>query len=64
MDHLVRLNGKGRLRIARELLRQSDFSITDIAAASALGSSSNFSKLFHRRVGRTPLEYRKHHQKK
>ena len=48
-----------RLRIACELLRQTEFSITDIASGCALGSSSYFSQLFRRATGLTPLEYRK-----
>lgn len=48
-----------RLRMACELLRQTEFSVTDIAAYCALGSSSYFSHLFRRAAGMTPLEYRK-----
>lgn len=48
-----------RLRMACELLRQTEFSVTDIASCCALGSSSYFSHLFRRSTGVTPLEYRK-----
>lgn len=48
-----------RLRMACTLLSQTEFSVTDIAASCALGSSSYFSRLFRRFIGMTPLEYRK-----
>lgn len=48
-----------RLRMACELLCQTEFSVTDIASCCALGSSSYFSHLFRRSTGVTPLKYRK-----
>lgn len=48
-----------RLRMACELLTQTEESITNIAADCALGSGSYFSKLFRQATGMTPLEYRK-----
>lgn len=51
-----------RLHMAQDLLRRTEFSVTDIAAACALGSSSYFAKLFRQAAGCTPLEYRKKEQ--
>lgn len=54
-----------RLQMACRLLTQTRRSVSDIAAACALGSSSYFSRTFHESMGCTPLEYRnrnKNHQ--
>ncbi len=48
-----------RLRTARELLKNSDFSVTEIAGRCGYADSNYFSKLFHRRYGITPVRFRK-----
>lgn len=49
-----------RLRRASALLAKTNASITDIAYACGLGSSSYFGKRFREAFGCTPQEYRKH----
>ena len=50
-----------RLEHALRLLRQSELSISDIAAECGFGSVSHFIALFRRELGTTPLQYRKTH---
>jgi AraC family transcriptional regulator len=47
-----------RVERAKELLRNSDLTITEIANASGCSSHSHFSVLFHRVAGVSPREYR------
>ena len=48
-----------RLQRACHMLAETDENVTDICQACGLGSSSYFSRIFHRRLGCTPLEYRR-----
>lgn len=48
-----------RIQRAKYLLRNTDYSISQIANLVGLGSSEYFSRLFNRQVGCTPTEYRK-----
>lgn len=48
-----------RLNIAKQLLLESDFSITEIAYRCGFSDASYFSKVFRSSVGVSPLEYRK-----
>lgn len=48
-----------RLEHALRLLRQSELSVSDIAAECGFGSVSHFIALFRRELGTTPLQYRK-----
>jgi AraC family transcriptional regulator len=48
-----------RIERAKELMRNSDLSLTEIAEMIGCGSHSHFSVLFHRVVGTTPREYRR-----
>ena len=50
-----------RLQRACRMLHSTDMSVTDIAYACGLGSSSYLSKLFRQEYGCTPHEYRKRH---
>ena len=47
-----------RLRKAAELLRETDRSVSDIAAACGFATSSYFGKVFRRRMNLSPLAYR------
>jgi AraC family transcriptional regulator len=47
-----------RVERAKELLRQSDMPITEIADCIGCSSHSHFSVLFHRIMGRTPRQFR------
>ena len=49
-----------RLKMARQLLRQTEFSVTEICFRVGFESLGHFSWLFRRRVGLPPQEYRKH----
>lgn len=51
-----------RLQVACQMLTRSDSSITTISQLCGFGSSSYFGKIFARRIGCTPLEYRQHRQ--
>ncbi len=48
-----------RLSLARQLLSESDMSITEIVYNSGFSDSSNFSRLFKREMSISPIEYRK-----
>ena len=48
-----------RLERARDLLRGSDLPITLIAQELGFGSSQHFARLFRRRMGRTPSDFRR-----
>ena len=48
-----------RLRRAAELLRETDRSVSDIAAACGFATSSYFGKVFRRRMNLSPLAYRR-----
>lgn len=47
-----------RVERAKEYLRHSSMTVTDVALASGFSSSSHFSNAFRREVGSTPLGYR------
>lgn len=49
---------KYRLRIAKELLAETDFSLGEAAQTAGFCSQSYFSKMFRRFEGMTPFEYR------
>jgi AraC-like DNA-binding protein len=55
-----------RLRIdrAKELLRRTLFSVSEIGRRVGIADQSNFSKVFKKMEGLTPSEYRKRHGKK
>lgn len=48
-----------RLNAAMELLRQQEQSVTDIALACGFSDCNHFSRVFRRRFGLSPTEYRK-----
>lgn len=48
-----------KIKEAKRLLRESDMSVTDIAASLAFDTPNYFSKTFKRVAGYTPLEYRR-----
>jgi transcriptional regulator GlxA family with amidase domain len=48
-----------RLEAARRLLEDSDRSLPQVAAASGLGSVETLHRVFRRRLGTTPAEYRR-----
>ena len=48
-----------RVRKAAELLRETDRSVTDIAAACGFATPSYFGKVFRRRMNLSPLAYRR-----
>lgn len=48
-----------RLSVAKRLLSQTDMSITEIVFAIGFSDSSNFSRVFKRKTGCSPLQYRK-----
>jgi AraC-like DNA-binding protein len=50
-----------RLRRAKELLATSTKNITEIAREVGFEDSLYFSRLFHRREGISPTQFRKHH---
>lgn len=49
-----------RVEEACRILRETDMSISDIYAELGFQSIRNFNRVFHRRVGMTPREYRNH----
>ena len=48
-----------RLLQAAGLLRDTNLSISEVGSSCGFGSSSYFGKLFRKKYGVTPLEYRK-----
>jgi AraC-like DNA-binding protein len=50
-----------RLRAAMDLLRLSDLSVLDIAVATGFETLAHFYRLFRRRIGTTPRQYRQGH---
>lgn len=48
-----------RINYAKELLKYSDLTISEIAAACSITGVSHFIRLFKAREGKTPLEFRK-----
>lgn len=48
-----------RIKIAKSILASTDRSIADVAWEVGFPSPSYFVKVFHREVGKTPLQYRK-----
>ncbi|MEV4561199.1 GlxA family transcriptional regulator [Kitasatospora sp. NPDC049285] len=48
-----------RLEAARRLLEDSDHGLPEVAAASGLGSVETLHRVFRRRLGTTPAEYRR-----
>ncbi len=48
-----------RLAVAKELLEETDKSISEVVWRSGFSDGSNFSRYFKARVGKTPEEYRK-----
>ena len=48
-----------RLSVARKLLSETELSITEIVYATGFSDCSNFSRLFKREVGCSPMEYKK-----
>lgn len=55
MDYLISY----RVQAAAKLLETTNLSITEIAMATGWGSSSYFTKMFHRLQGKTPNAHRK-----
>lgn len=49
-----------RLRVAAELLRQSGLSVLEVALASGFENIAHFHRLFKKRLGTTPGQYRAH----
>ena len=48
-----------RVQVAKKLLETTNLSITEIALRCGFNSNSYFTKIFHRRCGKTPNAYRK-----
>ncbi|MBO9356971.1 helix-turn-helix domain-containing protein [Bordetella petrii] len=47
-----------RVRVARQLLHETDLTVTDIAAELGFSSAANFATAFRKKTGLTPSEYR------
>ena len=47
-----------RLRVAKRLLRETDMSVADVAAASGYGSNEYMIRVFQKATDHTPLKYR------
>lgn len=52
-----------RLSHAQRMLQDTDLSITEVGEESGFESQRTFFRIFRRRHGMTPLEYRRQHQK-
>ena len=50
-----------RLKLSRNLLIETDKSVTEIALACGFNHLSYFSRIFYRTFGATPIEYRVQH---
>jgi AraC-like DNA-binding protein len=48
-----------RIEQSKELLRDTDFSVLEVATRCGFGNLSNFNRKFSRIAGMTPLAYRK-----
>ena len=48
----------GRLKKAKEFLKNTDFDITDIATFTGYNDASYFTQIFRKSCGMTPSEYR------
>jgi len=48
-----------RLSVARKLLAETELSITEVVYATGFSDCSNFSRLFKREIGCSPMEYKK-----
>ena len=48
-----------RLSVARKLLSETDLSITEVVYATGFSDCSNFSRLFKREIGCSPMDYKK-----
>ena len=46
------------MKKAKELLKNSTLSVTEIAARTGYGDSNYFSRIFKKSCGKTPREYR------
>lgn len=51
-----------RIERSLEFLRRSDLDVTQIAGQAGFASPGYYSKIFKRKMGCTPLEYRKNHR--
>ena len=51
-----------RLSVARKLLTETDLSITEVVYATGFSDCSNFSRLFKREIGCSPMDYKKQEQ--
>lgn len=51
-----------RLSVARKLLSETDLSITEVVYATGFSDCSNFSRLFKREIGCSPIDYKKQKQ--
>jgi AraC-like DNA-binding protein len=51
-----------RLSVARKLLSETDLSITEVVYATGFSDCSNFSRLFKREIGCSPVDYKKQEQ--
>ena len=58
-DTPAQLRTRARLETAKELLVESNHSVTDICTTVGFSSLGSFSTLFARRFGRAPSEYRR-----
>lgn len=55
IDYLITV----RILIAKQLLSDTDYTVTEIASQTGIFDTTHFINLFKKRVGLTPLEYRK-----
>lgn len=55
--HVYYLNT--RLNRAKQLLRQTDMTVTQVALACGFGSHSHFSTAFRKVSGRSPIEFQR-----
>ena len=53
---------QAQVRAAKELLREADLSLAEIASRTGCSSLSHFSALFRRIAGETPTAWRKRHR--
>ncbi|MBE6594612.1 MAG: helix-turn-helix domain-containing protein [Ruminococcaceae bacterium] len=56
IDHLLEM----RVSEAKALLLEGELSLKEIAERTGFGDSNYFSRIFKKRTGYTPLQYRKH----